>query len=44
MIDLKDICEKIVTAARETGEFILQESEGFDINRSENKGSNNFVS
>jgi myo-inositol-1(or 4)-monophosphatase len=44
MIDLKDICFEIEKAARETGEFILKESKGFDINRKEIKGLNDFVS
>ena len=44
MIDLKDICKEIEKAARETGAFILKESEGFDINRTERKGLNDFVS
>jgi myo-inositol-1(or 4)-monophosphatase len=44
MIDLKIICEEIVKAARETGAFILKESEGFDISRAESKGVNDFVS
>ena len=32
MIDLKDICKEIEKAARETGAFIMKESEVFDIN------------
>lgn len=35
---------EIENAARETGAFILKESEGFDINRTESKGLNDFVS
>jgi myo-inositol-1(or 4)-monophosphatase len=44
MINLKHICEEIEKASRETGAFILKESEGFDINRAESKGLNDFVS
>jgi myo-inositol-1(or 4)-monophosphatase len=44
MIDLKDICNKIEKAARETGEFIMKEADGFDITKTESKGLNNFVS
>ncbi len=44
MIDLKYICKEIEKAARETGAFILKESEGFDINCTESKGLNDFVS
>jgi myo-inositol-1(or 4)-monophosphatase len=44
MIDLKEICRELEIAARETGAFILKESKGFDISRTESKGINNFVS
>lgn len=44
MIDLKKVCSEIEKAARETGAFILQEAEGFDLSRTEVKGLNNFVS
>lgn len=44
MTDLKQICNEIENAAREAGAFILRESEGFDINRTERKGLNDFVS
>jgi myo-inositol-1(or 4)-monophosphatase len=44
MIDLKNICTEIEKAARETSAFILTESQGFDINRTEKKGLNDFVS
>jgi myo-inositol-1(or 4)-monophosphatase len=44
MINLKNICTEIEKAARETGSFILKESDGFDISRTEIKGLNNFVS
>ena len=44
MINNKDICKEIEKAARETGAFILRESEVFDINRTERKGFNDFVS
>jgi myo-inositol-1(or 4)-monophosphatase len=44
MTNLKEICEEIEKAALETAEFILKESEGFDITRTEKKGFNDFVS
>jgi myo-inositol-1(or 4)-monophosphatase len=44
MIDLKEICKEIENAARETGAYILKESEVFDISRKESKGLNDFVS
>ena len=44
MIDLKYICKELEKAARETSAFILKESQGFDINRTEKKGLNDFVS
>jgi myo-inositol-1(or 4)-monophosphatase len=44
MINLKDICIGIEKAALETSKFILRESEVFDINRTEKKGHNDFVS
>ena len=44
MIDLKHICTEIEAAAREAGSFITEESRGFDVNRTEVKGLNNFVS
>ena len=44
MIDLKNICREIEKAAQETGAFILKESEGFDLTRTEKKGFNDFVS
>jgi Archaeal fructose-1,6-bisphosphatase and related enzymes of inositol monophosphatase family len=44
MIDLKYICTEIENAAREASAFILKESQGFDINRTEKKGLNDFVS
>jgi myo-inositol-1(or 4)-monophosphatase len=44
MIDLKEICVEIEKAAREASEFILKESRGFDIKRTEKKGLNDFVS
>jgi myo-inositol-1(or 4)-monophosphatase len=44
MIDLKEICREIESAARETGAFILKEAQEFDISRTERKGFNNFVS
>lgn len=44
MPDLKYICSEVVKAAREAGSFIQKESRGFDLNRTEKKGLNNFVS
>jgi myo-inositol-1(or 4)-monophosphatase len=44
MIDLKHICIELEKAARETSAFILKESKGFDIGRTEKKGLNDFVS
>jgi myo-inositol-1(or 4)-monophosphatase len=44
MIDLKEICVEIEKAAREAGEFIMKESQGFDIRKTEKKGLNDFVS
>jgi myo-inositol-1(or 4)-monophosphatase len=44
MIDLKNLCKKLEKVARETSDFILKESEVFDINRTEKKGLNDFVS
>lgn len=44
MTNLEKICNKIVKAAREAGEFILKESEDFDSGRAEKKGFNDFVS
>jgi myo-inositol-1(or 4)-monophosphatase len=44
MLDLKKVCREIETAAREAGNFIQNESVGFDIKRTEKKGLNNFVS
>lgn len=44
MTDLKSLCAEIETAARMAGEFIKNESAIFDINDTETKGLNNFVS
>jgi myo-inositol-1(or 4)-monophosphatase len=44
MTDLKYICAEIEKAAYEASAFILKESRGFDIKRTEIKGLNNFVS
>jgi myo-inositol-1(or 4)-monophosphatase len=44
MTDLKAICIEIESAARQAAEFILRESEVFDLNNAESKGLNNFVS
>jgi myo-inositol-1(or 4)-monophosphatase len=43
-MNYKDICSEIESAAGEAGAFIRKESEGFDINRAEKKGLNDFVS
>lgn len=43
MIDLKTLCADIETAANTVAEFIIKESEVFDINETESKGLNNFV-
>jgi myo-inositol-1(or 4)-monophosphatase len=44
MLDLKKVCREIEIAAHEAGNFIQNESVGFDINRTEKKGLNDFVS
>lgn len=44
MIDYKEICRLAVVAITETGNFILKESERFDISMKESKGLNDFVS
>lgn len=44
MIDLKKICQATEEAAREAASFIINESKGFDIRKTEAKGLNNFVS
>jgi myo-inositol-1(or 4)-monophosphatase len=44
MIDLKELITNIEKAARETGDFIRNEADNFDIGLSETKGLNNFVS
>ena len=44
MIDLKEICIEIEKAAKEASKFILRESQGFDIMKTEKKGLNDFVS
>jgi len=43
-MNLQEICTDIEKAVRETGAFILGESEKFDISRTESKGLNDFVS
>ncbi len=43
MMDLKAICIEIEKAARKAADFILKESEVFNINETETKGLNNFV-
>lgn len=44
MLNYRSICGDIETAVRETGEFIRDESKVFDIERTESKGLNDFVS
>jgi myo-inositol-1(or 4)-monophosphatase len=44
MTDYKKICNDIETAVCDTAKFIQKESEGFDINLTESKGLNDFVS
>jgi len=44
MTGLKALCAEIESAAREAAQFILKESEVFDISSRESKGLNNFVS
>ena len=44
MIDYSKICKEIEAAAAEAAEFITREASGFDINRAEQKGFNDFVS
>jgi myo-inositol-1(or 4)-monophosphatase len=43
MTDLKSLCTEIESAARTAAEFITKESEVFNINDTESKGLNNFV-
>jgi len=43
MTDLKSLCAEIESAARMAGEFIKNESAVFNINSTETKGLNNFV-
>jgi myo-inositol-1(or 4)-monophosphatase len=43
-MNLKKICLEIEKIAYETGAYILKESEGFDIKKSESKGLHDFVS
>jgi len=44
MINYSNICEQAAEAVKETGQFILKESAGFDIGMKETKGLNDFVS
>ncbi len=44
MINLEEICKQIENACREAGAFITRESETYDINSTEKKGLNDFVS
>jgi myo-inositol-1(or 4)-monophosphatase len=43
-MDLKNLCIEIENAAREAAQFILNESKGFDVRKTEKKGLNDFVS
>jgi myo-inositol-1(or 4)-monophosphatase len=43
MKDLKGLCADIESAAMTAAEFIIKESEVFDINDTQSKGLNNFV-
>jgi myo-inositol-1(or 4)-monophosphatase len=42
-MNLPELCKEIEKAAKETGHFIMSEAEGFDIEKAERKGFNNFV-
>ena len=44
MPDYSNICSRMVIAAAETAKFIIAESKGFDIRKTEVKGLNDFVS
>ena len=44
MPDLSNICSRMVIAASETAKFIIGESRGFDIRKTEVKGLHDFVS
>ena len=44
MIDYKNTCNEIINIVHKTGEFILQEFDGFDITRAEIKGLHDLVS
>ncbi len=43
-MDLKDICEKVINVARETGSFIRSERKSFSSDKIETKGIHNYVS
>jgi len=43
-MDLKNICNEVCAVARQTGEFIKKESQGFDIGDVKTKGKHDFVS
>jgi myo-inositol-1(or 4)-monophosphatase len=43
MTDLKNICSEVEIIAKEAADFIVRESERFDISDVETKGVNNFV-
>jgi myo-inositol-1(or 4)-monophosphatase len=42
-MNLSEICKGIESIARETGNFIMSETEGFDIGSAERKGFNDYV-
>jgi len=44
MVNFKQLCRDMAEVSRKTGEFILRESEGFDIGMAESKGLNDLVS
>jgi myo-inositol-1(or 4)-monophosphatase len=44
MIDYHDICKKVCEISRETGKYILQQSELFNQHEVEQKGNHNYVS
>jgi myo-inositol-1(or 4)-monophosphatase len=43
-MDLKDICIKVESIAAEAAEFIMKESEGFDVSFAKSKGLHDFAS
>ncbi len=43
-MDLKDLCQEVITVAKEAGAFIARERVNFDLKQVELKGKANFVS